>query len=210
MSSEKSGLSSLKCRRMLLTINFIIFSFIVMMPHYVCGQNLTKAEVQKILEKEFRNCTTGYTSMINFRDGDENGPNSAKIAYQILVDNELINRYPLKRSSRSLQYETTEKAKPFFTLNVDQRVYANGVEKLVINGNFICGEIQEINKILVDRENGIAEVEVAIVYVPVEPFYSLVCTKNEYCMARNSKAIGKKEIKTIRFKKFHKGWRVMK
>lgn len=112
---------------------------------------------------------------------------------------EKYNKQVTSSSSR-IAYRPTKKAENNI-LDIDSQdaIYNtwNYVNASVVNKRF-----KNVDEILIDEKNYIASVKFRIVYEPIEPFYSAICTcdKCEYFSKRE-------EIKTIKLKKYDKGWR---
>lgn len=168
-----------------------------------CGVNLSQKEAEKLLSEHF-----GYPEPVMTVIDDRYGLKIRNGVQKILTDGYAYHNPKASDGSWNAalvpDYLPTDKGKEF-------------IEKIRFNElwgyfTYVGAVVQEslisIDEILIDEESKTALIKYTTKYEPIEPFYSAICLdKRCEFFAEN---IHKKNQRKARFKKYDKGWRVIR
>lgn len=185
--------------RIVSVVVFILSSAMVLLL-LSCGQNMTDDEAKRIISQYLK-----YPQPLF--NGSQAGPAGSTDIGRFIKGIEKLEAdgYIREGSEKSggrgnnKDYLPTDKGRDYIAgIYVrDSFAYYNGA---------VCNEvIKKIDGVDIEK-NGLATIRFTTGYEPIEPFYSLLCINN-YCECFGEK-LKKTETRTIRVKKYERGWRL--
>jgi hypothetical protein len=165
-----------------------------------CGVNLEQDEAEQVITKHFK-FPKPSTTFVVAKQGEKHYKNIIK-----LVREGYVLPYPDKKKSNKQRevFLPTEKGKDI----IAQIVFEPWWKSYSCSIAVVQKSLKSIDEILIDEESKEATIKYTTKYEPIEPFYSDFCI-DKLCSYYGEK-INREHKKTIKLKKYDKGWRVPK
>ena len=171
---------------------FYLFLIITIGSFFSCAPNLSEDEAKKVISQHFKPEPISC-------DFNSKNPFYETAIRKLMTDGYITYGFSNEYKQR---YEPTQKGAPY----LDTITYDKTDKDWYFWGKVVNKVVKDIKEVLIDKNNNSAVVTVTFGFVPVEPFYSLLCIE-EKCWYFAEK-INQIEEKKIKLKKYDKGWRV--
>jgi hypothetical protein len=170
----------------------------IVLSLFSCGQRISDEEAKKII----RQCLKYPRPVFNLTHagaaGSEDVPRFIDGIEKLAADGYIREDFAKSSNKADRTFLPTDKGRDFVT-----GVYIR--DSFVVYDGAVCKEfIKKIDSIDKEKDQGMT-VKFTTGYEPLEPYYSLLCI-NYSCECFGEK-LKKEESRTVRLKRYEKGWR---
>ena len=176
-----------------------------------CGPNLSEEQAYDIIREQLK-YPQSYFSTIFAASAEgiyERRPIIYEGVIKLITDRYIVYNKELSENKFNenvyAYYNVTDKGKDYIR---NEPVFWFMGNRFTINIALSIINLKAIKEVLIDEQNYTAEVSYLESYEKNEPLYSLVCKDDSYCV--DLYKIGKTMEKTIKLKKYDKGWRIIR